>query len=45
VGSVVKEDRADVKVLEEYLTIVAKKRGSDARWKQFHEAAMKVLSS
>jgi MoxR-like ATPase len=45
VGSVVKEDRADVKVLEEYLVIVAKKRGSDARWKQFHEAATKVLSS
>lgn len=44
VGSIVKEDLADVGVLKEYLTLVAKKRGaSDPQWKTFHEAATKAL--
>lgn len=45
VGSVVKEDLDDLKVLKEYLSVVAKKRGAkDAGWKAFHDAAMKVVS-
>ncbi|MDP2345781.1 MAG: AAA family ATPase [Deltaproteobacteria bacterium] len=44
VGSIVKEDLADVGVLKEYLTLVAKKRGEkDAGWKEFHDAAQKAL--
>ena len=46
VGSIVKEDLADVKVLKEYLNLVAKKRGgSDATWKAFHDAASVSLKS
>jgi MoxR-like ATPase len=46
VGSIVKEDLADVKVLQEYLNLVAKKRGaSDATWKAFHDAATVSLKS
>ncbi|MDP1822204.1 MAG: AAA family ATPase [Archangium sp.] len=46
VGSVVKEDLADLAVLKEYLSVVAKKRaGKDATWKSFHEAALKAVSS
>ncbi|HSN25138.1 MAG TPA: AAA family ATPase [Kofleriaceae bacterium] len=45
VGSVVKEDLDDLKVLKEYLSVVAKKRGAkDAAWKAFHDTAMKVVS-
>ena len=45
VGSVVKEDLDDLKVLKEYLSVVAKKRGAkDASWKAFHDAAMKAVS-
>ncbi|HUB27818.1 MAG TPA: AAA family ATPase [Tepidisphaeraceae bacterium] len=44
VGSVVKEDMADLAVLKEYATLVAKKRASgDKTWKAFYETAMKVL--
>jgi midasin (ATPase involved in ribosome maturation) len=40
VGSIVKEDLGDLKVLKEYLNLVAKKRaGSDPQWKAFYEAA------
>jgi len=40
IGSIVKEDLGDVKVLKEYLNLVAKKRAaSDATWKAFHDAA------
>lgn len=40
VGSVVKEDRKDLDVLKEYLTLVAKKRGAgDAAWRTFCDAA------
>ncbi|MBL0214526.1 MAG: AAA family ATPase [Myxococcales bacterium] len=46
VGSVVKEDLDDLKVLKEYLSVVAKKRGAkDASWKAFHDAAMKAVTS
>lgn len=46
VGSIVKEDLEDLKVLKEYLSVVAKKRGSkDTAWKNFHDAAMKAVSS
>jgi MoxR-like ATPase len=46
VGSIVKEDLDDLKVLKEYLTVVAKKRGAkDGSWKAFHDAAMKAVSS
>ncbi|MEZ4238705.1 MAG: AAA family ATPase [Myxococcota bacterium] len=46
VGSVVKEDRNDLKVLEEYLGIVAKKRaGADPLWKAFHTAAVRAVAS
>jgi len=40
VGSIVKEDLGDVKILKEYLNLVAKKRaqGSDV-WKAFYDAA------
>ena len=44
VGSVVKEDLADLAVLKEYATLVAKKRaGGDTTWKSFYETAMKCL--
>jgi MoxR-like ATPase len=46
VGSIVKEDRNDLKVLEEYLGIVAKKRaGSDPLWKAFHTAAARAVAT
>jgi len=45
IGSIVKEDLADIGVLKEYLSLVVKKRGaSDQQWKTFHEAAVKALS-
>ncbi|HPH64918.1 MAG TPA: AAA family ATPase [Kofleriaceae bacterium] len=45
VGSIVKEDLADLKVLKEYISLVAKKRGaSDKGWKAFHDAAAKELA-
>ena len=44
VGSIVKEDLADLAVLKEYLTLVAKRRGEkDAGWKEFHDAAARAL--
>lgn len=45
VGSVVKEDRKDLKVLEEYLGIVAKKRAqTDPLWRLFHDAAVEAVA-
>lgn len=45
VGSIVKEDLADLAVLKEYLNLVAKKRGAkDALWKTFHDAAVKSVA-
>lgn len=44
VGSIVKEDRKDLKVLEEYLGLVAKKRATaDPVWKRFHDAAVRAV--
>ncbi len=44
VGSIVKEDRADLAVLKEYVNLVAKKRAaSDPTWQAFYEAATKAL--
>ncbi|MFO0587794.1 MAG: AAA family ATPase [Polyangiaceae bacterium] len=44
VGSIVKEDLGDVKVLKEYLNLVAKKRAEkDPMWKTFHDAAAAAL--
>lgn len=46
VGSIVKEDLDDLKVLKEYLAVVAKKRGAkDASWKAFHDAALRAVTS
>ena len=46
VGSIVKEDLADLQVLKEYLSLVAKKRGAkDATWKAFHDAAIKAVAA
>ncbi|MGN6106987.1 MAG: AAA family ATPase [Kofleriaceae bacterium] len=45
VGSIVKEDLDDLKVLKEYLSVVAKKRGSsDPSWKAFHDAALEAVT-
>jgi len=45
VGSIVKEDLADLAVLKEYLALIAKKRGAkDASWKAFHDAASKAVA-
>jgi len=44
IGSIVKDDLADLQVLKEYLALVAKKRGAkDATWKAFHDAAVKAV--
>lgn len=44
VGSIVKEDLGDLKVLKEYLSLVAKKRAaSDPLWKSFHDAASAAI--
>jgi MoxR-like ATPase len=46
VGSIVKDDLADLQVLKEYLALVTKKRGAkDATWKAFHDAAMKAVAA
>lgn len=45
IGSVVKEDRADLEVLKEYNVLVAKKRGlQDSDWKEFHESLVSSLN-
>ncbi len=43
VGSIVKEDLADLKVLKEYIVLVAKKRAADPLWAEFHATAEKAL--
>lgn len=44
VGSIVKEDTADLAILKEYVTIVAKKRSrSDKAWKEFHDSIVASL--
>ena len=43
-GSIVKEDAADLEVLKEYASLVAKKRAAkDKDWKAFHDAVISVL--
>jgi len=44
IGSIVKEDPQDLAALKEYVSIVAKKRGtSDKHWQGFHDEAQKML--
>lgn len=44
VGSIVKEDQADLAVLKEYVVLVAKKRGvKEKAWKDFHDAILAEL--
>jgi MoxR-like ATPase len=44
VGSIVKEDKADLEALKEYAVIVAKKRAAkDKAWKEFHDAILDVV--
>jgi MoxR-like ATPase len=44
VGSIVKEDPQDLAALKEYVSIVAKKRGTtDKHWQTFHDEAHKAL--
>ena len=43
-GSLVKEDLADLAVMKEYVTLVAKKRAAkDATWQEFHDRMIEVL--
>ncbi|MFK8111087.1 MAG: AAA family ATPase [Rubripirellula sp.] len=43
VGSVVKEDLADMEVLKEYAVLVAKKRApKDKHWSEFHQALLEA---
>lgn len=45
IGSIVKEDRADLLVLKEYAVIVAKKRGqSNPDWQEFHDTIISIVS-
>jgi MoxR-like ATPase len=44
VGSIVKEDKADLEALKEYTVIVAKKRAAKEKaWKEFHDAILDVV--
>jgi len=44
VGSIVKEDQADLAVLKEYVVVAARKRtATDKVWKEFHDTMMSVL--
>jgi MoxR-like ATPase len=44
VGSVVKEDLADLAVLKEYVVLVAKKRAAKGKeWKEFHDTLLAAL--
>jgi MoxR-like ATPase len=44
VGSIVKEDLADLAILKEYVVLVAKKRAAkDKAWKEFHDAILEAL--
>src|SRR5262249_14255385 len=44
VGSIVKEDLADLAVLKEYVVLVAKKRATkDKAWKDFHDTVLETL--
>jgi MoxR-like ATPases len=44
VGSIVKEDLADLAVLKEYAVLVAKKRAEkDKNWKEFHDSVLATV--
>lgn len=44
IGSIVKEDPQDLASLKEYVSIVAKKRGTnDKNWQSFHDESLKLL--
>ncbi|HMP03006.1 MAG TPA: AAA family ATPase [Gemmatales bacterium] len=44
VGSIVKEDLADLAILKEYVVVVAKKRAAkDKHWKEFHDTMLGQL--
>jgi MoxR-like ATPase len=44
VGSIVKEDLADLAVLKEYVVLVAKKRATkDKAWKEFHDTMLGAI--
>jgi len=44
VGSIVKEDLADLDALKEYAVLVAKKRGvKEKEWLEFHDAVLEVV--
>lgn len=44
IGSIVKEDLADLAVLKEYAVLVAKKRGEkDKNWKEFHDSVLATI--
>ncbi len=42
-GSVVKEDQADLKILREYAVLVAKRRSKDKNWAEFHKAIVESV--
>lgn len=42
-GSVVKEDQADAKILLEYAMLVAKRRSKNKHWSEFHATMAKVV--
>lgn len=44
IGSIVKEDRADLEALKEYAVIVAKKRAAkDKSWQEFHDVVLEMV--
>lgn len=42
-GSVVKEDRGDAKILLEYAMLVAKRRSKSKQWSEFHQMMSKII--
>ncbi|QDT48951.1 AAA domain (dynein-related subfamily) [Symmachiella dynata] len=42
-GSIVKEDPADAKILKEYAMLIAKRRGKDKRWNEFHNTMSQII--
>ncbi|MCI0357640.1 MAG: AAA family ATPase [Planctomycetaceae bacterium] len=44
IGSIVKEDKADLEALKEYAVIVAKKRAAkDKSWQEFHDVVLEMV--
>ena len=42
-GSVVKEDQADLKILREYAVLVAKRRSKEKDWAEFHKTIVETI--